>query len=297
MHTPRALAAALWLFTSAPLAAQHDLAGTLEILQSDSLADPELRESSGVARSLIHPGIYYSINDSGRGPTVFALDSTGAARGRWELPSLENRDWEALATGPCPSGECLFIGDLGDNRERRKHVTIYRLAEPRTLGPFQGGGTAPPPSLDSVRFRYPEGPRDVEAMWVDPAGVPQVVTKGRSGRIVHYRVPPRFESKRVQTAERVAVLPITPEPATGQWVTDAALAPGGKQVAVRTYAMLYVFPLDAEGRLGSPRRCGLAGLEPQGEGVAWMDDERLLLTSEARKGAAAPVHVVRCRAR
>ncbi|HEX9165357.1 MAG TPA: hypothetical protein VF862_05575, partial [Gemmatimonadales bacterium] len=287
-------AAVIGCLSPATSAAQKPAASVIEVLSAGRLSDSALRESSGVARSHLIPGVLYSINDSGTDAEIFALDSTGAALGRWALPALANHDWEAIAAGPCPAGRCLYIGDLGDNLEKRKHVTIYRLAEPGTLAALRnpaGRGTA---AVDSLRFRYPDGPRDAEALWLDPSGVPHVVSKGRSGKIILYRVPPRFGRKPIQTAERVEVLPISAQPALGQWVTDAALAPDGRRVAIRTYTMLYLFPVLSDGRLGAPARCGLAGLEPQGEGVEWLDDRRLFLTSESRDGKPAPIHVVRC---
>jgi hypothetical protein len=278
----------------AAAAAQTPAAGVIEVLSAGTLADPSLRESSGVARSHRIPGVFFSFNDSGNDPEIFALDSTGAALGRWPVPALKNRDWEAMASGPCPAGRCLFIGDLGDNLEIRKYVTIYRVTEPATLATFRDKSAVEVAGVDSLRFRYPGGPRDVEAMWIDETGTPNVVSKGRSGPITLYRVSPRFGANKVQLAERVQVLPITPQPALGQWVTDAALSPDGHRVAIRTYTMLYIFVRSPDGRLERPTRCGLAGLEPQGEGVDWLDDGRLFLTSEASEGKPAPVHVVRC---
>ena len=274
--------------------AQTPGTSVIEVLSTGNLSDTALRESSGVARSRLVPGVLYSINDSGTDAEIFALDSTGAALGRWALQGLSNHDWEAIAAGPCGTGSCLYIGDLGDNLEQRKHVTIYRVAEPATLGALRNPAPSARPVVDSLRFRYPDGPRDAEAMWVDSSGVPHIVSKGRSGKIILYRVPPRFGRERIQTAERLQLLPITAQPALGQWVTDAALAPDGRRVAVRTYTMLYIFPVQADGHLGTPSRCGLAGLEPQGEGVEWLDDRRLFLTSETRDNKPAPVHVVRC---
>lgn len=41
--------------------------------------------------------------------------------------------------------------------------------------------------------------------------------------------------------------------------------------------------------------CNVVGLEPQGEGITWLDDRRLLLTSEAPAGTrAGPIHIVTC---
>ena len=81
----------------------------------------------------------------------------------------------------------------------------------------------------------------------------------------------------------------------GGWVTDAALSPDGQRLAVRTYNEVDVFPLFPTGRLGSPLTCNAAGLGLQGEGIAWLDQTRLLLTSEQPAGTGpAPIYMVTC---
>ena len=55
---------------------------------------------------------------------------------RYALESLrlsDFEDWEAIAVGPCGSRTCLFVGDIGDNKARRKHITIHRVTEPADL--------------------------------------------------------------------------------------------------------------------------------------------------------------------
>ena len=37
------------------------------------------------------------------------------------------QDWEDLASAPCRVGSCLYIADVGDNRESRERITISRL--------------------------------------------------------------------------------------------------------------------------------------------------------------------------
>jgi hypothetical protein len=66
-------------------------------------------------------------------------------------------------------------------------------------------------------------------------------------------------------------------------------------VAIRTYTEIYLFPVIGMGRLGTPRSCNVAGLEPQGEGIDWLDAQRLLLVSENYpNGEPGPIHVVHC---
>lgn len=279
------------------LPAQIIAARPVEAARTGVFQDPNIRESSGVILSRRFARVLYTINDSDNDPVVFAFDSSGRSIGRWLVPGVHNRDWEAISSGPCPQGMCLYLGDLGDNQEHHPTVTIYRVREPERLDLFRGVSKgARAPGLDSLTFRYPDGPHDAEAMWVDRFGIVFIVTKGRTGGIRLFRLSASdFGTGRAATAQLVQMVPITPDQRIGRWVTDAALATDGRRVAIRTYTELYLFPVLPLGRLGTATVCNLAGLEPQGEGVTWLDDRRLLLTSEAGpSGEPAPIHVVRC---
>lgn len=265
-------------------------------VKTGSMQEPGLTESSGVIRSRALPRVLYTINDSGNDPVIFAIDSSGRPLGRWRVPGVRNRDWEAITIGICPGGSCIYIGDLGDNAERRPSVTIYRVREPVRFERFRGAPDPAPLGLDSLIFRYPDGAHDAEAMWVDDAGSVYVVTKGRTGGVKLFRVAGSgFGRNQPAVAELVQVLPIVPDRNLGRWVTDAARSPDGRTIAVRTYTEIYLFPVTGMGRLGTPAGCNIAGLEPQGEGIDWLDTERMVLTSENYPGGRpGPIHVVRC---
>jgi hypothetical protein len=207
-----------------------------------------------------------------------------------------NRDWEAMSIGPCPVGSCLYLGDTGDNQEQRPAAVIYRMREPASFGRFRGAADATPLDLDSAIVQYPDGPHDVEAFWVGDDGSLTLVSKGRSGGIRVFRLPASgFGTGSPVTAQLLQVLPVKPDQRFGRWVTDAARSPDGSRVALRTYTELYLYPLLPAGRLGTPVVCNVAGLEPQGEGIEWLDDHRLVLTSEkGNRPGAGPIHVVRC---
>jgi hypothetical protein len=294
----RRLPSALALLLLAPpvLPAQSLAPRPAEAVRTGSLQDPDLRESSGVAFSRRFPGVLFTLNDSGNPAEIFATDSSGRPRGRWLIPGLRNRDWEALSIGPCPAGSCLYIGDVGDNEESQPSVALYRVTLPADLRGFRGEADPTAGRADSALVRYPDGPHDAEAIWVDDAGGLLLVSKGRSGPIRLYRVPASaFQQPAVVTAELLQTLPIEPDRRLGRWVTDGARSPDGRRVALRTYTELYLFPVQLTGRLGPPVICNIAGLEPQGEGVAWLDDRRLVLTSEApTRLSSAPIHIVRC---
>jgi len=87
-------------------------------------------------------------------------------------------------------------------------------------------------------------------------------------------------------------LPITPWFLLG-WVTGAATAPAGDVVVVRTYTEIYRFRIGPRWvPVGPP--CELGLVEPQGEGVDFLDADHLILTSETARGSPGGLMRVRC---
>src|SRR5437867_6651927 len=68
----------------------------------------ELPEASGVAVSRRSPGVLWEINDSGQ-PLLFALDPSGAVKGRVRVTGAAVEDWEDLEVGRCPGGSCIYV--------------------------------------------------------------------------------------------------------------------------------------------------------------------------------------------
>jgi hypothetical protein len=283
-----------------------DPSGVVSVLKVETSLHRDLVENSAAVTSVTQPGIAFGINDSGNRPTLFAFDSTGAARGSWRISGARNIDWEAAAAGPCPGAatSCLYIGDVGDNDARRQTVSIYRIPEPTV----PAGGLPAPGFIDEVQrlsVRYPDQPHDVEAMYVARDGSLFLITKrrlldpARTPRpALIYRLPhTAWDSAGTVTATLVDSLPIVPGTAPGRQVTDAAVSSDWKWLAVRTYSEVFIFLLDqATGlpaRQRAPTSCTILGLEErQGEGIGWWwDNRRLVLTSE---GQRSPLFVVEC---
>lgn len=257
-----------------------------------------LDESSGAAMSVEHPGVLYTINDSGNDPVLYAFDTTGVARGMWVVRRASNVDWEAAATGRCTGSRatapsCVYLGDVGDNGLERRAVIIYRAPEPALLA---AGGVSEL-EVDSIFVRYSDGPHNVEAMYIAPDGAVILLNKerrrtpaGATRPTMLYRVDPAaWDSAGVAIAQLVDSLPIMPRAASAHQVTDASLAIDGRTLAVRTYATVYLFTVDPA--TGVPRHdvpytaCDIRALgEPQGEGVGIVgrrgERARLVFTSE-----------------
>lgn len=283
----------LLLFCSAPAAGQGPwlFRPPDEARRTGAFADVRLDESSGVAPSRRHPGILWTHND-GPKPFFFATDTTGAALGIVRVRA-EVDDWEDAALGPCGRATCLYLADTGDNRERRRSVRIHRVAEPDPVAARTGTTVR----AEVLHVRYPDGPHDVEAMWVDPNGDVQLVSKGRRGEVRQFRVPAEGWRTGRATAESLVTVPIEASRRFDRFVTGAAISPDGRLVALRTYGEIYFFERGRNGALTLPRSplaCRVEGIDVQGEGVGWLDTERLALTSERAIRPNGTVSVVRC---
>lgn len=274
-------------------------APTPRIIASASFKNPQITESSGVVVSRRHTGVLWTHNDSGDGPYLYATDSLGNDRGAIRVSGAEAVDWEDLASGPCPvgSGTCLYIADTGDNLERRPSVAIYAVPEPeppRTPADTQRVTAA----ARVLRFRYPDGSHDVEAIYVSPRDTAvYLVSKGRSGPVALYRLArTSWTGPGVATAEALQTLPIVPNRRLGRVVTGAAIRPDGAIVAIRTYIDLFFFQPGPGGRLRASRQpmCPIAGVDRSGEAVAFRDDSTLILTSEASRIGPGTIRAVRC---
>src|SRR5690606_29746940 len=109
--------------------------------------------------------------DSGE-PLLYELDATDRVVRAVRVRGARIGDWEDLAWGPCPAGECLFIGEIGDNLHRRPHREVLRVPLP--------ADAATTVAAERFRFRYPDGPSDAEALVALPDESLLVITKGRN---------------------------------------------------------------------------------------------------------------------
>jgi hypothetical protein len=170
-------------------------------------------------------------------------------------------------------------------------VTIYRVIEPT----IRGAARVTIDAVEALRVRYPRGAHDVEAMAVRDNGTVMLVTKGRSGGVLLYEVGPEaWGSNSTVVATRVDSLPISANGGMGRLITDMAINPAGTKLAVRTYRDVFVFDRSPSGTLVPRLVCDILGREPQGEGIAWLPDGRLLLVSERGLFQRGPINTMTC---
>jgi hypothetical protein len=230
-----------------------------------------LSEASGLAVSQRVPGRLWTHNDAEQ--FLFALDSRGAIQGRVRVTGAKLEDWEAVAVGPCGSGSCLYLGDIGDNEGRRKRVTIYRVPEPQNAS----GSVA---VADAFHATYPDGAHDAETLLI-ASGRLYIVTKGENGPVALYRFPADLQAGATITLERVGE--VTAKVDADSRITDGSVSPDGQWIVLRSHATLTFYRASdlLRGQLRSASRVDLRSLkEPQGEGVALGPDNTIFLVGE-----------------
>lgn len=213
---------------------------------SGLVLDERLQEISGVAASRTHDNVLWMLNDGGNDAAVYAVSRRGRVLARYELDGVANTDWEDLATFELEGKRYLLIADTGDNGGLRRTLQLHVLAEPQALE----DGTVTP--AWSIAFRWPDGPRDSEAVAVDAAaGQVLVVSKKRRPPEL-FAVPLKPASQRV-VARKLGTLAGIPQPTAQErkaqhsraalkgLVTAADVSPDGLRLAVMTYHDLAVY--------------------------------------------------------
>ncbi|MCQ9134383.1 WD40 repeat domain-containing protein [Streptomyces hilarionis] len=225
-----------------------------------TIDDPRITESSGLAASRQHPGVYWTHNDSDDGPYLYAVDSaTGKTVARVTLTGIGTpRDVEAISIGP---DNQIWVGDIGDNLGGSwQYVWVYRLPEPKKLVDQTVRAT-------QYVVKYSDGPRDAESLLVHPrTGRVYIIDKKEDGGHL-YEGPAKLSASGANVFRPIAPVDL--------WATDAAFSPDGSQLAVRGYfgGISYAWnggKIEREGRLDVP-------LQRQGESVSYSADGRKLL--------------------
>lgn len=286
-----------------PVEPTHEL-DSLRLKPSARHAKTLIRENSSLEKCSKLPDTFWTINDSGAGPYLFAVKRDGRVltpvatdkpyRGIL-LTERRNIDWEAVAADE--SGN-LIVADIGNNKSNRRNLCFYIVPEP---DPF-AEKTAPArkvsfyyPTQDA--FPDPQGNFDAESCFALNGFIYFFTKQWTNTESVLWRVDPTTE--RYQAAVPVARIN------TRGLVTDAALSPSRNRLAVLTYHSVWLFELPPENQAGirdekrffsgTPRyRKLIFPVEDwQVEGIAFIDEQTLLISSESGALFTLPIAEIR----
>lgn len=255
-----------------------------------TIKNQSINESSGLVASRTTPGAYWTHNDSGDGPFIYAFDSTGETLGVFKVTGAQARDWEDMSAGPGPqpNKSYLYVGDIGDNNEKRSEVVVYRFLEP-DLKPSDKNSTKTNPRAteraEAIRLVYPDGKPDAETLMVHPqTGNIYIMTKVAFKNPVVYEATAPLKSNDVITMTRIGEVRVPS--LFGGAITGGSVSPDGRRVALCDYFQGYELVLPEKSNnfvdIWKEKMTGFdLGKRKQGESIAYrLDGNALLATSE-----------------
>ena len=254
------------------------------------LQNKDITESSGIAASYCQNGVYWTHNDSGDGPFIFAIDESGKDLGRWRVVNARNTDWEDIAASKDSSGKCyLYLGEIGNNKLERSEAGIYRVAEPTLAAAGQPGTAADTEPAELLRFRYPDKPHNAESLLENPqTGMLYILTKRVDGPAFIFRLQPDFNAKEPAVAEKIGEISVPSVP--NGLLTGASISPDGKHVIICDYTAGYELTLppgdtNFEDIWKQKPVVVDLGDRKQGEAVTYSADGSSILVTSEGKGA------------
>lgn len=274
------------LIATSACVGQHTYEGPFVVGATPKDALPEV---SGIVQS--HESfVLWMINDSGDEPYVYAVDTRKGLLSKHRLAGAANVDWEDIAIAPSNAGydslgnrlNDLYIADIGDNNAKRKSVVIYRIPEPDVFS----SSTISESSVEKFELTYPDGPRDAEALLVDPLRGEIVIVTKRDAKARIYSCDD-LASSPVQLRFR-GELPFT-------LITAGDVASNGRTIILKNYHKAWEWTRDPneplwKALLREGKRIPY-GPELQGEAICYDQSDRGYYSTSEREdgGDAAPI--------
>lgn len=232
----------------------------------------------------------FSMNDSKGNATLYAFDTLGTLLRKIKIGNADNVDWEDLAQDTAGN---IYIGDLGNNENKRTDLVIYRLPPPATISEKKAEAeiiafsyenqTMFPPHDSAAHF-------DCEAFFVFNDSI-FLFTKDRAqrsgGKTVMYSIPAQLGT---HSAQLRGEFPTFKSKQKGA-VTAADISPDGSKMALISERTVWVFTefRGTDFFKGNAEIIDLP-VNYQMEGVVFVNDCLLFLTSEKSGGYFSALH-------
>jgi len=248
---------------------------------SKSITPGLIDEASGIADSKANPGYLWVEQDSGNPNDIALLSTTGQLLKKINIRSAVNRDWEdmALGSGPNSATSYLYIAETGDNNKSYTQYSIYRFPEPSvTVDTIN--------TYDELKFIYPDGSHDAEAILVDNTSKDIYIITKTDVTSKIYKFPYPQSTYSVSTVTYVGALPFS-------GVTSAASSSSGDELLIKTYTSLSYWKRNMNETIGDALKRAPGTLnyqvEPQGEAVCFKNDNSGFYTLSERPSLISAV--------
>ena len=234
--------------------------------QTGTLSNSQLKENSGLAVSSYNPSWIFGHNDGGDYNRIFLMDTTGKHLANIVVYGAGNRDSEDMCidANPIDGKRYIFWGDIGDNSGVYPQIYVYRFPEPNFNG--QPKDTTLTEEVMKLTFTYPDGPRDAEALLVDPITHNLYIITKRDVKGQIYRAKYPFDDTKPNQLQMIGKLPFS-------GVVGGDISDDGKHIALKTYSNIYHWHRNTDSSFLNALKTPPTRLpyiaEDQGEAVAW----------------------------
>lgn len=230
----------------------------------------DYNELSGVAASILNPGILY-MHDDGRNSPVIITNAAGEDLGMIILDGMSTLNPEDISVGPGPeSGKTyIYYADIGDNKYSRSSVSIYRFEEPLLKTPSINT-VIHVSSISKIELKYPTYSYNAEALLVDPLTRDIYIASKEKSRSVIYRAAYPQSTSAVITLEPLLKTPF-------DLITSGDISVDGKEILLRNKGQIWYWLRNKDQNIAdalkmAPQIAPYAGNEHQGEGVGFAVD-------------------------
>lgn len=198
-------------------------------------------EASGMIQSHKYPDVFYTHNDSGGGPYVFAVHRDGTLIAKMRIrkangTNASNNDIEDISLGidPVSGVPHVFVGNFGDNAQVRGTYDLHRFPEPNLN---LNGSTTFNVTVETYRFQYPDGSHDCESLFIDPDTAEVYFLTKRDAKSRIYSADWPMSTAGVNTLNYHGEM-------TMNWLTAADINTCGEQIIARQHNALYYWERD-----------------------------------------------------
>lgn len=280
------------LYILSPLLAATLLSCSGNAQQLNEIAETDLKEISGL-EYLSQTKTLWALEDSGNENKLYRLGNDGKTEAEVTITNAVNTDWEELTSDADGN---LYIGDFGNNDNKRKDLAIYKIDK------SQLGGKQAQASY-KVTFSYPEQTEfppkksarmfDCEAFFGHKGNF-YLFTKNRSakfnGNFFVYKVPNKAGDHKAVLLGTLTTCDIYKKCA----VTAADISPDGTKAVLLTGDKVFVITNFGSDNFASGNMQMLElGHISQKEGLCFKDNDTLLIADEKDKKTGGKLYEVK----
>jgi len=233
----------------------------------------------------------WGINDSGNPPEIYQIDSTGYIHKTIKITNAKNIDWEDMTQDDLGN---FYIGDFGNNLNKRKNLTIYKIKNPSRINGNETKAEIINFNFeDQLFFPAPEANKnyDLEAFIYYKKEL-YLFTKNRAkpfdGHTHLYKT--NYYAGNDQ-AKYISSFKTCASNKYLCWVTSAAINPSKNKLALLSSNKVFIFEnwKDDDFFSGTAKEIDL-GLVTQKEAITFYNDSLLIYGDEVFKGIGGNIY-------